>query len=248
MRSWMMLGPNDKTSTPITPATRFALGSLAAALVTEPDCFPLLVTALEDLPPWVPLVAVVPAHLATSLTALLTPLDQARAAQSVVVPHPLAQLPDAATLRQSVNQRPTVAPSTMAHWLARRLQQPAEVIEALLMACLDKDGSPNGASRRTLHRRVHEILSCRPSDLVRLHDLAILPRLADNTGQLAASAGTTITRLAQRVRRALGLTLANYNARPGWEWPLEAACRCGLGRTGGEWGVGSGEWGVGSGP
>ncbi len=51
MRSWTVLGPNDKTSTPITPATRFALGSLTAALITEPDCFPLLVTALEDLPP-----------------------------------------------------------------------------------------------------------------------------------------------------------------------------------------------------
>ncbi len=193
------------------------------------------------------MVAVTPEPLAASLTSLLTPLDQARAAQSVVLPHPLAQLPDAATLRQSVNQRPPVAPSTMAHWLARRLQQPAEVIEALLMACLDKDGCTNGASRRTLHRRVDEILSCRPSDLVRLHDLAILPRLADNTGQLADTAGTTTTRLAQRVRRALGLTLATYNARPGWEWPLEAACRCGFGRTGGsgEWVVGSGEWGVG---
>ncbi len=127
----------------------------------------------------------------------------------------------------------------MARWLAIRLKQPD--LESLLTAGLSGDSSPDTPlPLRTLSRRLRTDLRYRPSDLRRLAHLAILPRLADNTGQLAASAGTTTTRLAQRVRQALGLTLANYNARPDWEWPLEAACRCGLGQPDREWGVGSG--------
>jgi len=127
----------------------------------------------------------------------------------------------------------------MARWLAIRLKQPD--LESLLAAALSGESSRDTSlPRRTHSRQLRTDVDCRPSDLLRLHQLATLPRLAPTVERLADTAGTTATRLGQRVRRGLGFTLAAYNARPGWEWPLEAACRCGLGRTGGEWGVGSG--------
>ncbi len=239
MRECVTLGPNDQNCSPLTPSTRFPLGFLCAAVVTEPACFPPLIQACALLPNRVPLVVVAPPELEASLQAFLTAFDLPRAGQPTIMVSPSPVLPDPESLRQHINHRPPPPPELMARWLAIRLKQPD--LESLLAAGLSGNSPGNPLPRRTHSRQLRTDLRCRPSDLRRLAHLATLPRLADTVNDLAFDDHTTATREGQRVRRALGFTLAAYNARPGWEWPLEAACRCGLGRTGGEWGVGSRE-------
>ena len=85
MRECVTLGPNDRTCSPLTPSTLFPLGSLCAAVVTEPACFPLLLHACALLPNWVPLVVVAPPELEASLEAYLTAFDLPRAGQSTIM-------------------------------------------------------------------------------------------------------------------------------------------------------------------
>jgi len=242
MRECVTLGPNDQNCSPLSPATRFPLGCLCAAVVTEPASFYPLLQACALRPLWVPLVVVAPPELEASVQAYLTAVDLTRAGQSTVILSPALILPDPQSLRQHINHRPPPPAELMAQWLAIRLSRPD--LRSLLTAALSTE-SPPAIPHRTLSSQLRKHLNCRPSDLVRLATQATLPRLAPTVNDLAFNAHTTATRLGQRVHRVLGFSLSDYNHRPGWEWVLEAACRCGLGRTGGEWGVGSGEWGVG---
>ncbi len=80
MRECVTLGPNDRHCSPLTASSRFPFGSLCAAVVKEPACFPPLIQACALLPLWVPLVVVAPPELEASLQAYLMAFDVPRAA------------------------------------------------------------------------------------------------------------------------------------------------------------------------
>ncbi len=208
--------------------------------VAEERCFPALVEHVTSLPPWLPLVALAPGHLVPGLNALIETTDQARATQSLVLSHQTTAFPDPEVIFRRINSRPVVSPHHLAQWLAARLERPELV--PLLEAAMAMNGEPEPTTltHRTLQNRLRIAIDCCPSDLKRLARLATLERMFPTVGQLASQAGTTTAALRRLTTPLLRVSLSTYNERPGWEWPLEAACRQGLGAGG--WGLGAGGW------
>jgi hypothetical protein len=68
-------------------------------------------------------------------------------------------------------------------------------------------------------------LQCGYRDLCTVSALARLPRPQPRVKDLPELLGRSLDRLRERVWHLLGMRLGDYNARPGWEWVLEAAIR-----------------------
>lgn len=227
---------------------------LVGALTARDDFteFPLE-EMVGELPPFIPVVITGAPHLLRGVVRRIRTLPRTIPRMLAVFPQIRRDLPTCRDARFLVNLRPVPNNVVLARWLSWRLSQPtAPEVEvsraatdarrpfslamlALAMAGGTSRDAHTGASTRSLRRWARTALHCRPSDLHRLAELARLPRLASNVDQLAAHAGTTPTRLRQRVVSALGLGLREFNGMAGWEPVLEAAVLNGLGEPG--WGV-----------
>lgn len=133
---------------------------------------------------------------------------------------------------RTVNSRPAPGSNRLAAWLATRLGHTD--IEELIFHVVARDGVLSGSTEL---RQVRAKLGCWPSDLRRLVKLATQSRLLETVDMLAAHATSSTTRIRERLKRGIGVSLAFYNKMPGWEWVLEAAVRMGLGAGG--WGLGN---------
>lgn len=230
---------------------------LVGALTARDDFAELPLEAMvEELPPSIPLVITAAPHRLQNVVQLVRTLPRTLPRMLAVFPQIRRDLPSCRDARALVNRRPVPSSVGLARWLRWRLNQ-ATATEgeasggtsgaprplSLTMLTLALAGTTRlddraHSSARSHRRWARTALHCRPSDLHRLAELAKLPRLARNVDQLAAHAGTTPTRLRQRVVSALGLGLKEFNGMAGWEPVLEAAVLNGLGEPG--WGVRSG--------
>lgn len=230
---------------------------LVGALTAGDDFTELpLEEMVDELPPFIPLVITAAPQRLQNVVRLVRTLPRTIPRMLAVFPQIRRDLPSCRDARALVNLRPVPSSVVLARWLCWRLSQlaamggessgatsgaPPPLSLTMLTLALAGTTSTNdhpGPSPRSLRRWARTALNCRPSDLRRLTELAKLPRLARNVGQLAAHAGTTPTRLRQRVVSALGLGLKEFNGMAGWEPVLEAAVLNGLGEPG--WGVRSG--------
>jgi len=185
-------------------------------------------------PLWVPLILVTPPGRVDAYLHLLVELELLSPAGVSHLEWGKAIPPSADALLKAVNQRPPPSAASMALWLGCRLQRPGVTPD--VRASME---APSIVfARRTHHRHIRNEWGCRPSALKRLAHLACLPRLHHTVERLASAAGTTATRLRERVQAGLGISLVQFNRMPGWEVTLELAVRAGLGTPG--WGLGAG--------
>lgn len=180
--------------------------------------------------------------LSVPLLVLIPPETLAAAHANTIVPPGFGRQPalfstlkcdDPREILRTVNTRPPPPSETIASWFALRLKNPS--LDMLLTEVIGRRSESRGPSVRSTRRHVRSLLECCLTDLQGLLWLAKTPRLAPSIQELAFSRGTDPARLRERVARGLGVTLAEYNQMPGWEWPLEAAIRNGLGAGG--WGL-----------
>lgn len=114
----------------------------------------------------------------------------------------------------------------MARWLAWRFDAPWILPRTFLLLERAWHLAPHSPpSTRAVRAACQRWLQCSYSDLCTVATLARLPRPQSRVKDLPALLGRSLDRLRDRVRRLLGMRLSDYNARPGWEWVLEAAIR-----------------------
>lgn len=221
MRKGVLLPPYT-TEEPLdaVPYEALRLGALVVFHLDPHESHDLINAAVEALPLHVPPVLLLPDGT--------TPPVLASTRQVVCLPSDPP--PGIEDVLAAVNNRPAPSPDQIAAWLAARLDNPD--LEPLVAYALDGDGRPKpaGLSGRSLRRKIPDLLRSRVGDLGRLAGLATRKRLCPSVESLAKdhTPRTTPGHLRDHVR-ALGVSLAEYNSMPGWEWPLEAAVRQGLG-------------------
>ncbi len=213
------------------PVADHPLGTIGILSPSSSIATTYLHDGIASLPLMVPVVSAIPANGPEPLSP---PLDF-RERQLALVPTGTSISP--AEIVAAVNARPRLSPERMGAWLAARLGNP--ILEDIVCEAVTTSPHPipEGLSLRNLQRIVPKVLHRRVSDLVRLYRVATLPRCRPTVDALAEEALTAATHLRDLVR-GLGVSLRDYNQRPGWEWPLEAAVRRGLGAGG--WGLGAG--------
>ncbi len=236
MRKGVLLPPYT-TEEALLEAVRYEvlpLGAIAVLHLDGHESHDLISATVEALPLHVPPVLLLPDLPDGTAPPILASTRQVVCLASD--PPPLIE-----EVLTAVNNRPAPTPDQIAAWLAARLDNPH--LEPLVIHALDGKGRPTpaGLSGRNLRRKIPDLLKCRVSDLGRLSGLATRRRLCPSVETLAKDHAprTTPGHLRDHVR-ALGVSLAEYNNMPGWEWPLEAAVRQGLGVGG--WGLGVGGW------
>ena len=216
-----------------TRGAKIPPGAIMVARFPADDNFGQLVQAAFARPLWVPLVVLAPGASRHELRYLLSALQIQGPHGVQAIPWEGTTLPAKEQVCQAVGSRAAPTRVRMAVWVSRRFEN-HRLLPVVLAAM---EANPLAWSDRTLRRRVNGMLRCRPSDLRRLADLASIPRLQPTVERLAAAAGTTPTRLRERVSDGLGLTLREFNRTPAWECIMEAAVRKGLGAGG--WGLGA---------
>jgi len=215
-------------------------GTLATLLLPHREAEEAALESVATLDLAIPLILIAQRVESPRLLSLTRLLDSRRPGQHEALhsSYP-AGVPSYRALQAWLARQPGPSPARVAGWLCARLNRPAAVPWAVRAIA---PSAPGAGSARTLYRRVRDQFLCRPSDLARLARLALLRRPQANLEALASIAETTTTRLRQRVRRGLGISLAEFNQLSGWTWVLEAAVRHGLGAGG--WGLGAGGWGL----
>ncbi len=231
--SFLLPGTRTWRPAPSCPHPHF--GWILTCQVTDIECFPLVATHAESLPPWIPLAIVTPPHLIPRIEAGVRLFDTARHGQTAMISHTVASPPSPEVVLQGINTRPAPTIALLAEWLAHRLGHPEHL--PLLQAAMAPAGAStnHSGSRRTIQRLVQAEFEAHASDFRRVVRIARQERLSPSVSRLADLAGTTEARLRLLVRTLLGVSLSFYNLHPGWEWVLEAACRQGLGAGG--WGL-----------
>lgn len=230
MQRWLLTPPYTTwQADPGARIHRAALGSVVFEVLEDDDENVLLSGGLRisDVEPWIPRIVAADRRLIQAMYRHAPAIARRIPAHvTLVALDAMAPQPPPDTVHALLRARRLPVFPDVARWLAWRFDAPWILPRTFDLLARAWDLAPHPPpSTRAVRSACRRWLQCSYSDLCTVSALARLPRPQTRVKDLPELFGKSLDRLRERVRHLLGLRLSDYNARPGWEWVLEAAIR-----------------------